>query len=94
MISSENGSTTATTNVSGKNCHQNNGNLVMVSNYSQPSSVTSQPSMQSTKRVAPNRLDPTMVSTSNMVVDPIHIGVTPTDVKILPSPDMNSSGML
>ena len=94
MISSQNGSTAPAMNVSGKNCLQNNGNLVMASTNSQPSSVTSQTSAQPGKRVAPNRLDPTMVSTSNMVVEPIHVGVTPTDVQILPSTDMNSSGML
>jgi hypothetical protein len=94
MISSQNGSTVPATNVSGNNCHQNNGNLVMASTNSQPSSIMSQPSIQPGKRAAPNRLDPTMGSTSNMVVEPIHIGVTPTDVKILPSTDMNSSGML
>ena len=93
MVSSQNGTSSSSNKISGKNCHQNNGNLIITSSNSNPSIVTSQQSIHPGKRIAPNRLDPTSVSTSNMVVEPIHIGVTPTDVKLLPSTDMNSLGI-
>ena len=93
MVSSQNGTSSSSNKISGRNCNQNNGNLNITSSNSNPSIVTSQQSIHPGKRIAPNRLDPTSVSTSSMVVEPIHIGVTPTDVKLLPSTDMNSLGI-
>ena len=84
--------------MTGKNHFQENGgNVTNVSvatmNDSQPSNTTSQePSSAIGKRIAPNWLDPNTVSGNTMGIEPINIGVTPTDIKLLS--DMSSSGIV
>ena len=62
-------------------------------NTSQPSNLDSQqPPSAAGKRLAPIRLDQNMVPGTTMGIEPINIGVTPTDIKLLS--DMSSSGMI
>ena len=89
---------TSSAAMTGKNHFQENGcNVTNVSvakmNTSQPSNTASQqPSSAIGKRIAPNRLDPNTVSGNTMGIEPINIGVTPTDIKLLS--DMSSSGIV
>ena len=89
---------TSSAAMTGKNHFQENGcNVTNISvakmNTSQPSNTASQqPSSAIGKRIAPNRLDPNTVSGNTMGIEPINIGVTPTDIKLLS--DMSSSGIV
>ena len=82
----------------GKNDFQENGVNVSNSsitkmNASQPSNIASQqPSSTMGKKVVPNRLDPNMVLSNTIGIEPINIGVTPTDIKLLS--DISTSGII
>ena len=66
----------------------NNGNFGTAATNPQLQHIITQPAIQG-KRVVPNRLETTMVSTTAMVVDQ-----TPADAKLLPSTELNVSGTL
>ena len=89
---------TSSASMIGKNqFRENGGNLsnssITKMNASQPSNIASQqPSSTMGKKVAPNRLDPNMVSSNTMGIEPINIGVTPTDIKLLS--DMSTTGII
>ena len=96
-VSSSTASTSPATYI-GKNQFQENGSntanvsMATINTSHPPNSISQQPPAAMVKRVAPNRLDPSAVSGTSVGIEPINIGVTPTDIKLLS--DMGSSGIV
>lgn len=79
------------TSASTKPVRKNNTSNGISTNH-QFQNVTTQPPIQG-KRVAPNRLENTVVSTTTTVAHQIDVGTIPSEAKILTSEELNASGM-